>query len=409
MDTSMVEVPEFFICPISLQIMKDPVTTISGITYDRESIEYWLFKNHNTICPVTKQPLPRDSDLTPNHTLRRLIQAWCTVNAAYGIDRIPTPKPPLSKFYVLNLVRDLWLPNLQLKTLQKLEGIAVENDRNKIYLVEAGIVKALTSFIVSCHRKRKTDGLEEALSLFYLIRGLLGQEKAAPLSENEEIMDSLTWVLGFDGVLDHVALKMHAAYALKEVTKKTNSSTLAKLKPEFFNKIVRVLREGSSQQGINALLHVILNTCPRGRNRIMMIEAGAVFELIELELRIPEKKTTELILGILYHLCSCADGRAQLLNHAAGIAVITRRILKVSNTADDRAILIIALICKYSGTNGVLQEMLRVGTVVKLCMVLQADCASYLKDKAKGILRTHFDVWKDSPCIDLPTLTRYTR
>lgn len=142
---------------------------------------------------------------------------------------------------------------------------------------------------------------------------------------------------------------------------------------------------------------------------MMMIEAGAVFELIELELNIPEKKTTELILGILFHLCSCADGRAQLLNHAAGVAVITRRILNVSNTADDRAILIISVISKYSGTNGVQQEMLRVGTVVKLCMVLQADCAVHLKDKAREILRTHFDVWKDSPCIDLPTLTRYTR
>ncbi|CAI9783339.1 unnamed protein product [Fraxinus pennsylvanica] len=381
---------------------------MSGITYDRDSIEYWLFKNHNTICPVTKHPLPRDSDLTPNHTLRRLIQAWCTVNSAYGIDLIPTPKPPLSKFHVLNLVRDLWLPNLQVKTLQKLEGIAVENDRNKSYMVEAGLVKALMYFIISCHRKRQTEGLEEALSLFYLIRGLLGQEKTS-LSQNEEIVESLTWVLGFDGALDHVALKVHAAYALKAVTEKANSRMLATLKPEFFERIVRVLREGISQQGINALLHVILNTCPCGRDRINMIEAGAVFELIELELRIPEKKTSELILGILFHLCSSADGRAQLLNHAAGIAVITRRILNVSNTADDRAILIISLICKYSGSNGVLQEMLRVGTVVKLCMVLQADCASHLKDKAREILRTHSDVWKDSPCIDLPTLTRYIR
>jgi hypothetical protein len=68
-----IEVPYYFICPISLQIMKDPVTAITGITYDRESIEHWLFISKNTTCPVTKQPLPRDSGLTPNHTLRRLI------------------------------------------------------------------------------------------------------------------------------------------------------------------------------------------------------------------------------------------------------------------------------------------------------------------------------------------------
>lgn len=105
-----VEVPQYFICPISLQIMKDPVTAITGITYDRDSIEQWLISNknhHHATCPVTKQPLPRDSDLTPNHTLRRLIQGWCTLNAALGIDRIPTPKSPLNKTQVLKLLKDL--------------------------------------------------------------------------------------------------------------------------------------------------------------------------------------------------------------------------------------------------------------------------------------------------------------
>jgi hypothetical protein len=33
-------------------------------------------------CPVTKQQLSDYTDLTPNHTLRRLIQAWCTLNAS---------------------------------------------------------------------------------------------------------------------------------------------------------------------------------------------------------------------------------------------------------------------------------------------------------------------------------------
>ncbi|GMJ03356.1 plant U-box 23 [Hibiscus trionum] len=84
-----IEVPTYFICPISLQIMKDPVTAATGITYDRESIEHWLLTCKNTTCPVTQQPLPPDSDLTPNHTLRRLIQAWCIDNASLGVDRIP--------------------------------------------------------------------------------------------------------------------------------------------------------------------------------------------------------------------------------------------------------------------------------------------------------------------------------
>lgn len=32
-------VPNHFRCPISLELMKDPVTLSTGITYDRETIE----------------------------------------------------------------------------------------------------------------------------------------------------------------------------------------------------------------------------------------------------------------------------------------------------------------------------------------------------------------------------------
>ncbi|KAA8518454.1 hypothetical protein F0562_015928 [Nyssa sinensis] len=386
--------------------MKDPVTAITGITYDRESIEHWLFKAKNRTCPVTKQPLPEDSDLTPNHTLRRLIQSWCTENASKGIDRIPTPKSPLNKFYVQNLLRDLWLPKLQLKTLRKLEVFAVENERNRKCMIEAGVTKTMVSFLVSCFKKGQTNGLEEALSILYFVRTPSIETKLI-LIENDQIIDSLTWVLGIN-INNHVTVKCHAVSVLKTIIEKASSNVLERLKPEFFKRIVRVLSEGISQQGIKAALHVMLDACPWGRNRIMMVEAGAVFELIELELGSPEKRTTELTLGILFHLCSCADGRAQFLSHAGGIAMVTKRLLSVSPAANDRAMLILSLISKFSGTTMVLQEMLRVKTVSRLCMVLQVECPIYLKDKAKEILRTHSVVWKDSPCIEGSLLTRYS-
>ncbi|KAG8374046.1 hypothetical protein BUALT_Bualt11G0090200 [Buddleja alternifolia] len=403
-----IEIPEYFICPISLQIMKDPITAISGITYDRESIENWLFKRHNTICPVTKQPLPRDPELTPNHTLSRLIQAWCTSN---GIDRIATPKPPLSKLYVMNLIRDLSVQDLQLKTLQKLESLAMENDRNRVCMVEAGLGEALTSFIISCYRRRSEmiNGLEEALSILYILRRSL--VSMGPLTEDDEIIESLIWILAGDY---NPSVKSHAAHALKSVIQKANPGLLQRLKPEFFKTITSNIRDKNTktlipQQASNALLHVLLQTCPWGRNRVAMIESGSVFSLVEVELRSPEKKTTELVLGILYHLCSCSDGRAQLLNHAAGIAVIARRILVISTTSDDRAVMIVWLLCKYSATNGVLQEMLRVGTVAKLCMVMQSNCAWRLKEKIREILKRHYDVWKDSPCVEVAFLTGCVR
>ncbi|XP_061376007.1 E3 ubiquitin-protein ligase PUB23-like [Gastrolobium bilobum] len=399
-----IEVPQYFICPISLQIMKDPVTAITGITYDRDSIEHWLFSNKNTTCPVTKQPLPRDSDLTPNHTLRRLIQAWCTQNASLGIDRIPTPKPPLNKIQVLKLLKNLTVtdPNLKLKSLRKLELLAAENERNKKCLLEAGVPKATIFFIVGCFIKGQIhEGLEEALSLLQFVK-VPAEEVNLLLAENDQILDSLAWVLGCE-MENSIAVKSHAVLVLKRIIQKGDPSVLERLKVEFFDKIVKILRNGVTQKGMNAALHVLLRACPWGRNRIMMVEIGAVFELVEIELMAPEKRNTELALAILFHLCSCANGRAQFLSHKGSIAMLTDRILKVSAEVDERAVFVLSLISKFSATKMVLQDMLNVGTVSKLCMLLQADHAKYLKDKAIEILKSHSEVWKNSPCFSDPS------
>ncbi|XP_078440885.1 U-box domain-containing protein 28-like [Wolffia australiana] len=68
-------VPSSFLCPISLEVMKSPVSLSTGVTYDRTSIQAWLDAGHNT-CPATMQVLP-SKDLTPNLVIRRLIDLWC--------------------------------------------------------------------------------------------------------------------------------------------------------------------------------------------------------------------------------------------------------------------------------------------------------------------------------------------
>ncbi|KAJ0876222.1 hypothetical protein HanPSC8_Chr11g0485951 [Helianthus annuus] len=69
---------------------------------------------------------------------------------------------------------------------------------------------------------------------------------------------------------------------------------------------------------IKEVLHVMLSTCTWPRNCAMMIDSGAVFELVELELRSPEKALTDGDYGNMFHLCSSADGRAQLLGTRLG-------------------------------------------------------------------------------------------
>ncbi|MED6107575.1 hypothetical protein PIB30_015324 [Stylosanthes scabra] len=396
-----IDVPEYFICPISLQIMKDPVTAITGITYDRESIEQWLLKNKNTTCPVTKMPLPSDSDLTPNHTLRRLIQAWCTQNSQLGIDRIPTPKPPLNKVQVLKLLRDLKDPALKIKSLRQLEILAAENERNKKCLIDSGVPKAMIMFILDCYYKKGIqEGVEEALSLLQFVK-VSSEEVKVLMSENsfDSVLDSLTWLLGCEFSENSATVKSHVVLVIKNLIQRGDSSVIQRLKFEFFEKIVAVLRNGVlTQRGISGALKVLLSACSYGRNRIMMVECGAVFEIIEIEMGTPEKIINELTMSILFHLCSCASGRAQLLCHKGSMAVLTERMLKVSAAVDDRVIIILSLISKFSATNSVLQEMLKIGTVAKLCLVLQSDHAKYIKEKAMEIIKNHSEVWRNSPC-----------
>ncbi|KAL5832485.1 hypothetical protein ACOSQ3_016159 [Xanthoceras sorbifolium] len=403
-----IEIPQYFICPISLQIMKDPVTTITGISYDRESIERWLNTGKEcTTCPVTKQPLPRNCELTSNHTLRRLIQAWCTQNAINGVERIPTPKSPLDRNHLLKLVRDLQVDDLCSSSLKKMEALAMESERNRKCMEDMAVVKAMVLLIIRCYKDGKAIGLEEALRILSLVWTPSTQTRVLINENHDSIINSLTWVLRCESDGNQLALKNSALLVLKKVFEVASTRLLEGLKLEFFKEIVKLLRNNISQQATKSALHVLIESCPWGRNRMKMVEANAVFELIELELGKPEKNITELIFNLLAQLCSCADGRSQFLSHSGAIAMVSKRILRVSPATDDRGVHILYSISKFWATNEVVLEMLRVGAVTKICMVVQADCEKYLKEKAKGILRLHSTVWNNSPCIGVYLLTRY--
>ncbi|XP_020594681.1 E3 ubiquitin-protein ligase PUB23-like, partial [Phalaenopsis equestris] len=172
------EVPPYFICPISLEIMKDPVTIRSGITYDRDSIERWLFIDRRLTCPVTNEPIPADAELTPNHTLRRLIQSWSSLHAA---NRIPTPRPPADLETVQNLLR-----NLSPSSLSLLSSLAAESESNRRLIIRAGAPRRLISFLPTA----SISPADSTLALLLSLR--VPQDDLKPLiSENHELISSL--------------------------------------------------------------------------------------------------------------------------------------------------------------------------------------------------------------------------
>ena len=61
-----------FLCPITREVMEDPVICSDGHTYERVAIEQWLRTNSRS--PMTNQHLPSRL-LIPNHALRQAIES----------------------------------------------------------------------------------------------------------------------------------------------------------------------------------------------------------------------------------------------------------------------------------------------------------------------------------------------
>lgn len=68
-------------CPITGKIMRDPVLTADGYTYEREAIAKWLI--YNDTNPLTYELLV-NKNLIPNHPVRNIIQDFLDKNPAYS-------------------------------------------------------------------------------------------------------------------------------------------------------------------------------------------------------------------------------------------------------------------------------------------------------------------------------------
>jgi hypothetical protein len=81
-------VPQEYICPITAEIMKDPVIGSDGQTYEREAITEWL-TTRVARSPMTRIAMSVD-DLKPNYALRAAIERWLTTHT-------PAPSQPSVK------------------------------------------------------------------------------------------------------------------------------------------------------------------------------------------------------------------------------------------------------------------------------------------------------------------------
>ena len=72
--------PKHFLCPITKDIMEDPVMTSYGQAFERKAILNHIMDGPTFQCPVTGRSL-FPHDLVSNHKLKFEIQQW---NAKFG-------------------------------------------------------------------------------------------------------------------------------------------------------------------------------------------------------------------------------------------------------------------------------------------------------------------------------------
>ena len=79
------EYPDDFLCPITCDIMKDPVSAKDGHTYERSAIQRW-FDEGKLSSPVTNE-IMLSTDLVPSHFVKSQISAWRDQNEGdAGVD-----------------------------------------------------------------------------------------------------------------------------------------------------------------------------------------------------------------------------------------------------------------------------------------------------------------------------------
>lgn len=185
-----------FICPLTKQVMRDPVTLENGQTFEREAIEKWFREcrenGRKLVCPLTLREL-RSTELNPSIALRNTIEEWNARNEAAQIDMarrsLSLSSPENDIILALKFVQDLCLKSrsnkhvirnaelipmivdvlksssrrVRCKALETIRIVVEDDSDNKEIMAEGDTVRTIVKFLNHEQSKER----EEAVSLLY--------------------------------------------------------------------------------------------------------------------------------------------------------------------------------------------------------------------------------------------------
>ncbi|CAN6251857.1 unnamed protein product [Urochloa humidicola] len=394
LDTAGVQVPWYFRCPISLELMRDPVTVSTGQTYDRTSIESWVATG-NTTCPVTRAPLA-DFTFIPNHTLRCLIQDWCVAHRSMGVERIPTPKQPADP----DLVRSLVSQGPTLPALRRLRALARESDKNRLVMATRETRAALVEVAFAPGASEELEA--EAMAVLALVG--LGEAEAAEVVGREERVARLGKVLAAGGSGGGtLEARVNAGAVVEAAASASGAEARAALgaaEGVMEGLVALCLCEEKSHAHARAVrvgIRGLFALCLAKENRARAVSAGAASALAR---RVAEGGAgePERALAAVERLCRAEGGRdAVVAGAGGGAAAVTALVRAMSGRAAEHAAG--ALVAVVGGSEALQVEAVRAGAMSQLLLMVQGGCSERAKRKAQHLLKLLRNAWPTTDCI----------
>lgn len=388
--------PQHFRCPISMELMKDPVTISTGVTYERKNVEKWFYTYKKKTCPATMQAI-HSFDMTPNHTLKRLILAWQNGKSQSNSSSSFSNKHD----ELVSLLNTIESSPFKVSSLKKLKSIVdvgdhdVKDDFKTCGGVEV-LVRIIQQILMESSDFVTFRACEEALSLLIKLPFVLEEDETIKILLQPGCMKSMAIMLQRGSA----EARFCTVSIFQRITKADCNWNIVIEDQgiEFFKSLLEILSDEICSKASSCALQVLIDILEKSKkSRLKAIEAGAICKLIEI-LPDSNKSNCEKIMYLIKLLCECADGRMGFIEHGLGIAVISKKMLNISNVATKIGAKILSLICNSNPTEKVLEDMLMYGTVKKLVTLLHISGSSSTKDRVLKIFKLHGDKWKKNPC-----------
>ncbi|CAL9003717.1 unnamed protein product [Prunus brigantina] len=333
---NLLDVPEDFRCPISGELMKDPVVLATGQTYDRPFIQRWLNEGNRT-CPQTKQVLSH-TVLTPNHLVREMISQWCR---EHGME-LPKPVQDIDEEVVTNADRG-YLNSL----LQKMSSSLSDQK-------EAAKELRLLTKRSSPFRALFGESIETIPQLLSPLS--LGQADTDPDLQE----DLITTLLN---------LSIH-----------DNNKRLVAEHPLVIPLLIESLISGTIQTKSNAAA-TFFTLAAIDSNKIIIGTSGALNPLIDL-LDEGHPLAMKDVASAIFSLCSVLENKGRAIN-AGAVRVILQKIMDRVLVAE-----LLAILAMLSSHQKAVQEMCELGTVSCLFGIIRESDCEHNKENCIAILYT---------------------